>query len=420
MSLTVIIGLAIGFYIACLCAVMYFCVYADPDESPTSRFLTETLPKKTWALLERSLPKSFLHIIEFFADRFLAIFYCGIILGGWSIIVFYVYPLVDRQHYVSPIHKYISVVFFAACVVSWRYASTTSPGIITARNLHRYDHFPYDHLLFVAGGRCKTTGIPRLARSKFDRLRHNGNVPRYDHFCGWVYNTIGEENYRYFLLFLLVHVGACAYGSAIILQLFYGHILEQKLLDAVFVDRFSGEQVPVTKWLLFQYIFDRYTLESALALLMVVMMVALGMFLSYHIWLTSHNVTTNESSKWDQVHKWYKGELKRYNEAVEKGEITPTKTPDQSGESAATTTTLQKPTVSDGDVTCTGTSEEVQQAPDPAPPKDDPIEHPGPEPKNIYNRGFVENWKEVIFPISLRKQTRAAVSRPPAGKPKTS
>ena len=28
---------------------------------------------------------------------------------------------------------------------------------------------------------------------------------------------------------------------------------------------------------------------------------------------------------------------------------------------------------------------------------------PGPPPVNIYHRGFVENWKEVIFPISLRK-----------------
>jgi hypothetical protein len=33
---------------------------------------------------------------------------------------------------------------------------------------------------------------------------------------------------------------------------------------------------------------------------------------------------------------------------------------------------------------------------------------PGPMPKNIYDVGFVENWKQVLFPISLRKKKEAA------------
>jgi hypothetical protein len=68
-------------------------------------------------------------------------------------------------------------------------------------------------------------------------------------------------------------------------------------------------------------------------------------------------------------------------------------------------------------VTCTGGSgaqkEQQQQSQE--------YFDPGEVPKNIYDRGFVENWKEVIFPISLRKNAleMCVYSRPSkaAGQP---
>lgn len=93
---------------------------------------------------------------------------------------------------------------------------TTNPGIITKTNIQRYDHFPYDHLLFTPDRICSTTGVRRLARSKYDRFKYKQNVARFDHYCGWVYNSIGEENYRFFLLFLLVHAGT--YSSQVCTQ----------------------------------------------------------------------------------------------------------------------------------------------------------------------------------------------------------
>ena len=40
---------------------------------------------------------------------------------------------------------------------------------------------------------------------------------------------------------------------------------------------------------------------------------------------------------------------------------------------------------------------------------------PGPVPKNVYDRGLKENWKEVFFPISKRKDALSlgGYSRPP-------
>ena len=51
---------------------------------------------------------------------------------------------------------------------------------------------------------------------------------------------------------------------------------------------------------------------------------------------------------------------------------------------------------------------------------------PGSVPHNLYDRGFVENWKEVLFPLSRRKEavdmggySRPMRATPKADEPKT-
>lgn len=117
-------------------------------------------------------------------------------------------------------------------------------------------------------------------------------------------------------------------------------------------------------------------------------------------------MTTNESYKWGDVNKWYKMELKRYNDAVKNGEIIQNK--DEKNRAVV---------VGDGDVTCTPTQGYTESSTQKSSKNEDALDNnapfdPGPKAVNIYNRGFVENWKEVIFPISLRND------QPIAGKPK--
>lgn len=97
-------------------------------------------------------------------------------------------------------------------------------------------------------------------------------------------------------------------------------------------------------------------------------------------------------------------EKKRYDEAVKKGLVDTNNSTTKTNDSA--------PIVEDGDVTCTGgtsssstaaaagggVQETLQQS-------ETEMEYfdPGPTPTNPYNRGFIENWKEVLFPLSLRK-----------------
>lgn len=124
------------------------------------------------------------------------------------------------------------------------------------------------------------------------------------------------------------------------------------------------------------------------------------------LYITSYNRTTNEDSKWSDITKWYKKEQTKYREAVKKGLVKG---------NAASSATAETPTVNDGDVSCTGGSAGLQTAASRTGYVD-----PGPVPQNVYDRGFVENWKEVLFPISKRKEAldMGGYSRKAQDKPK--
>jgi hypothetical protein len=421
--------------------IMYFCVLADPESGDMAYLMQVALPNKVWNQLGKVMGEKKMDILQALLDRALVFVYLAVVLGVWTIVFWYIYPWITLSAHVSNFHKIVGYAVFVACFSSWRKAMKTSPGIITTKSFKRFDHYPYDNLFFLPDRRCDSTNLIRIPRSKFDRLKYNENVPRYDHFCGWVFNTIGEENYRWFLLFLAVHVFMCAYGGTVCILLFLGEINDKKLLELTFFDRATGENIRSNWFIVFQYLFARNTMEFAALIVMVVMGLALGGFLGYHVshsyscegmevrvfhvftwepldltlprlihqvYLTSANQTTNENGKWTDVKRWYKAEQKKYKEAVKKGLV-------KSSADSATPATAA-PVVQDGDVTCTGgsSSEPTQQQ-----TRQQECFDPGPMPTNVYDRGFIENWKEVIFPPSRRKGYPGGYSRPRPPNPKS-
>ena len=97
----------------------------------------------------------------------------------------------------------------------------SDPGTVHAGNVGRHlESYAYDGLLY-APKRCPTMRLQAPARSKFCRVT-NRRVARFDHFCSWMNNAIGENNYRYFLGFLLWHVVLCAYGATLMIAIIAG------------------------------------------------------------------------------------------------------------------------------------------------------------------------------------------------------
>lgn len=148
---------------------------------------------------------------------------------------------------------------------------------------------------------------------------------------------------------LPTYLQMCWYGTYVVSRLFYGEISRNNLWNAVFFDRFSGEEIPSSNWILFQYMMQSHFPECSVWLILIAMSIALLLFLLYHVWLTSRGLTTNESYKWDAIRQMHRLQRKKFRNG------------------------------------------EIEQ-------------DPGPAPVNIYNTGLYENWTQVIFPQSLQKK----------------
>jgi len=385
-SLVLQLGAFTVFFAICT----YVCIVADPDESPAARFFVGTIPSLIYSGVEHLFGKRIISKIEKFLDRSLQIAYLIVVLGSWSIVFAYGYPAIKKSRYISTNHQYAGYIVFIMCMSSWHYACQKSPGHITNRTLPLFDHYQYDDLLYT-NRLCPTTKIRKLARSKYDRFSKK-HVPRFDHFCGWLNQAIGEQNYRWFLLFLMVHVFMCFYGSWALGRVLYGEVLEKNLLNATFFNAVTGAEVKADYFIIFHYLFMKYFQICGVFILMSVMSVVLGVFLMFHLYITSRNMTTNEFFKWQSFRRLHRKEKYKFEKAQAEGKISS----DNGIGSKVESVSKQ---LSDVDIGCTGpmVAGPVQEG-----IQEDETIDPGLLPGNIYDNGIILNFYEIIFPLSYR------------------
>lgn len=420
-------------YILFFGVFVYVFMIADPDKSAFARVIGQDAP--LWilenvvgrlcgadAVLRVGRWKEYL-----FYERnpSLQIVYLLIVLGGQNVCAFYGFPEIYTSQAVADYHVYTSLLSMVAAILTFRWASTADPGRITPRTMAKYDkNYEYDGVLFLPDRVCHTTGMPRLARSKYCRISRR-HVPRFDHFCSWINQPVGQENYRAFLTFVATQVAMCAYGAYLTTLLFHEMVVDKDLLNATFYNAATGEMVKATYVVVFHYLFAQHSMLFGAYLLMLVMGLCLHLFLCFHVYLTCRNLTTNEFMKWRAVRKWHKQATKRYQQAVKKGRAGVTQSPsdtdatntyDKQNNTAATVVAA----LENKDVSCTGgggttstrtttairdkehCTDAEERNNDDEIIMDDTID-PGPMPSNMYDLGIVENIKEMLFPRSLRK-----------------
>lgn len=138
---------------------------------------------------------------------------------------------------------------------------------------------------------------------------------------GWLNQAVGERNYRWFLLFLVVHVCMCIYGTWAMYCVMYGEVLDKNLLNATFFNAVTGAEVEADWIIVFHYLFMRHFQICGVLILMCVMSVMLGIFLGFHIYITARGQTTNEFFKWRAVKRWHKIEKAKYEKALKDGKV---------------------------------------------------------------------------------------------------
>lgn len=387
------------------------------------------------AILEKVCGKEITSIIVknfnwlvFERNKLLQILYMALILGGYSIFAITIIPDLPELKKIANWHFVTGLATFTLTVWSFHAACTSSAGVITEENMSKYDNYAYDNVLYV-NRICPTKKMRKIARSKYCRMT-NEHIPRFDHYCWWIDVSVGEENYKTFLVFLSVQVFMLSYGTWAAIMFYIEKV--QILYDrkAQFYNRRTNEFIPLSPYLIFQYLRVEYSYFNMVLILMATLAAALGVFLLFHIFLICQNMTTNEYSKWMAVKKWHVKATKAYKKAVKEGRVKGNDTDDNNDVNGASSVAQG---LEDVNVGCTGAvagdpiiDPSAKTFPDNGQPNpvdttsasgklepenevDDDTVDPGPMPKNIYNIGILGNIGEVLFPLCDRKQQHQKV-----------
>eukprot|EP00946_MAST-07B_sp_MAST-7B-sp1_P000316 g316.t1 len=312
-------------------ACMFLCACVAPDD-PTllgtiARFITSTIPKSFERGL-RSIPIIGPFLIDgsvalfnwavFKPNPLLQIVYAVLVFGGYGVVVYSAYPRIPND-YMAGYHRWIGVFVVGGTVWAWYKACTVSPGYITHENWRKFDNYKIDDLMYAAGrwydykeederaGRSVRPSVPKLPRSKNDAFTGKV-VSRFDHFCPWLNNPVGECNYRYFLFFLFMTAFMLAYGTAASLSVIASFVNRHRLFEAQYVNKQTGKVVTASTRMVFHYLMHKEQYMMMLLFLCGIMGLVVMAFLCYHVWLVSQNRTTNEGFKWSRAQSRWKFE----------------------------------------------------------------------------------------------------------------
>jgi len=268
------------------------------------------------------------------------IFYLLVVIGGYLVFCYYGYPYIPNR-LLGAYHKYVGFAIFKLCLYCWWTACRSDPGVVTAENVDELcEIYEWDDQIFVLD-ECKTCLIPKPARSKHCALC-DVCITRFDHHCIWLNNCVGVGNHRWFLAFLFSHLLICAYGAALGSVIVYELVLQKDLLNAVFVDPVTRERHGASWMIIVQYMLATEGMVIFVAILCIIMGVVLAGFFLWHLNLVRIGTTTNELSKWNYVRWCLKQEGEEGKQKLK-------------------------------------------------------------ELRNIYNKGLVANFKEVLFPIDVHR-----------------
>jgi DHHC palmitoyltransferase len=221
----------------------------------------------------------------------------------WAVVYTYIYPAIRANAHISNVHTIIGNILFASSMISYIAAKLSNPGNTTAETMSRFDNYPNDNVLYYMANNttgssddtadttttttniCPTLGIRKLARSKYDRFSQT-HVPRFDHYCGWLGKSIGEENYRFFLAFVLLHTMLSTYGTLVLCVLLWSSSSSSSNTTE---DGSSNHAAAVA------------TMTGIIAMISAMFSCLTVIHSTFHIRLVIRGQSTNEHYKWKQL-----------------------------------------------------------------------------------------------------------------------
>jgi palmitoyltransferase ZDHHC4 len=315
--------LATAATVALVGGIVAACFGCDCDEgTPLARLLVvpHTVLRVLDALHLGWVPRGLARGAHWFMNArhpLIQILYAVLVFGGYLTFVWFGYPLLGGPYnlYMAAYHRWIGAAVFVVCIVTFLLASFVDPGVVTAANVTEYMRlFRYDGFLYELKD-CATCAVPKVARSKHCRVC-NHCVAKFDHHCIWLNACVGERNHRWFMAYLLSNTTLLLYGIAACVSVLMSDVVRNRLFEAHFVNRATGERMPAGYRIVFQYLMYQHAPIVMVLLLCAVMGVVLTGFTAYHLYLLVANTTTNESLKWRDAEWHHEGAVAKYRRAV--------------------------------------------------------------------------------------------------------
>ncbi|ETV80612.1 hypothetical protein H257_06136 [Aphanomyces astaci] len=284
---------------------LVYCV--DPNKngvlSSLRRFVLDTLPSWSSDVLLKvcgpSIHSDVVDAIDYVLNRpnpLMQVVYLHLVIGGYALFIVFGQPLLPNV-YLSYNHVYYAGGAALAALVTFLQVCTTSAGVVNARDsLVQYHAYEFDQVMYIRGNACKTCHLNKPARSKHCTVC-NVCVPRFDHHCAWLNGCVGEQNYRYFVLFIVSNSLLCVYGGIILLYTLLGEVVTLHLFESKYINYDTGAPTDATVWIVARYIIYIHPVVCMLFFMCLVMGAALVAFAGFHLYLVASNRTTNEFFK---------------------------------------------------------------------------------------------------------------------------
>ncbi|KAJ3343176.1 hypothetical protein HDU93_009726 [Gonapodya sp. JEL0774] len=260
------------------------------------------------------------HCLTSEAHPLIQIFYFTILSAGVLVFLVYGYPRLPTP-LLGPIQTYVTIplTIFSA-YASFYLASVSDPGKVTSKNVAKcLEVFEFDYVLytprtcstclFVNIALCaelasrKTTTIVLGSTIVVILLSLYGSASTriHDNLASCA-SLVGHNNHRYFLAYLVCTAFITVYGSYVVFEILRGEVLRRRIWEMWVRDAPGGAPRKVG-WYDVGMIMSRD--ESILVALLVFIALAFilaAVFGTYQFYLVLMGITTNETSKWEDLH----------------------------------------------------------------------------------------------------------------------
>ncbi len=162
----------IGVYCLLLMVAIYLFACADTNDEGVNGAFARLLKKRVPSYFKSIMTRVCGHrVVTCCSDTFdyvtnqrnpiLQILYLLIINGAFVCWLIFGVPQLPT-YLASTIHIYGGYVGVVVCQVTFYFACTRGPGVLTKENVECFNHYPYDGLLFAEGYRCKTCKVSKV------------------------------------------------------------------------------------------------------------------------------------------------------------------------------------------------------------------------------------------------------------------